>query len=58
MMSMILLRSLLRRMESIIGYHTANRPDSTTGAIIELAIRAVNGSDALDEGHMVNMLRL
>lgn len=58
MVSMVLLRSLLRRMESIVGNHTANRLDSTTGAIIELAIRAVNGSDALDEGHMVYMLRL
>lgn len=57
MVSMVLLRSLLRRMESIIGDHTANRLDSTTGAIM-LAIRAVNGSDALDEGHMVYMLRL
>jgi hypothetical protein len=40
---------LLRRMESIVGDHPANGLDGTAMVI---TILAVNGSDAMDEGHM------
>jgi hypothetical protein len=51
---MVLLGSVLcgHRMESIVGDHTADRPDSAA-AMIELTIRTVDGSDTMDEGHMV-----
>jgi hypothetical protein len=51
---MVLLGSVLcgHRMESIVRDHTADRPDSAA-AMIELTIRTVDGSDTMDEGHMV-----
>lgn len=39
-------------MESIVRDHTADRSDSAA-AMIELTIRTVDGSDTMDEGHMV-----
>jgi hypothetical protein len=52
---MVLLGSVLcgNRMESIVRDHTADRPDSAA-AMIELTIRTVDGSDTMDEGHMVS----
>ena len=50
-MSVVLLRSLFRRMESIIGDHSAYRSDSTA-MMVELTILPVNRSDTMDEGHM------
>lgn len=48
---MILQRSLLlSRMKSIVRDHAANGLDS---AAIVVAILAINGSDAMDEGHKV-----
>ena len=51
MMSVVLLRSLFRRMGSIIGDPSAYRSDSTA-MMVELTILPVNRSDAMDEGHM------
>lgn len=54
MMSVVvLLGRLLCRMEGIVRDHTADRPDSAA-AMIELAIRTVDGSNTMDEGHMVS----
>jgi len=52
---MVLLGSILGgdRMESIVRDHTADRPDSAA-AMIELTIRTVDGSNTMDEGHMVS----
>ena len=52
MVSMVLLRSLLRRMERIVRDHPADRSDSAA-MVVELTILTVNRSDAMDEGHMV-----
>lgn len=52
---MVLLGSILGGdwMESIVRDHTADRPDSAA-AMIELTIRTVDGSNTMDEGHMVS----
>ena len=47
MLGVVLLRSLFRRMESIIGDHSAYRPDSTV-MMVELTILPVNRSDTMD----------
>ena len=52
MVSMVLLRSLLRRVERIVRDHPADRSDSAA-MVVELTILTVNRSDAMDEGHMV-----
>jgi hypothetical protein len=45
----VVLGDLLRGMESIVGDHPANGFDGTAMVV---TILAVNGSDAMDEGHM------